>query len=120
MKCLDTYALIEIAKANPKFRKYTQKDFVIADVILAEFYWVLCRDFSVDIADSWFDRLTPYVVSTGSLLYQQSIKLRHERKKQKLTFFDCVGYTLARQRKIPFVTGDKEFEHLPGVEFIKK
>jgi hypothetical protein len=30
-----------------------------------------------------------------------------------------MGYIMAKQRGILFLTGDKEFEGLPGLEFVK-
>lgn len=38
-----------------------------------------------------------------------------------LYFFDtsALGYTLANFKKIPFITGDKEFGNLLNVDFVK-
>ena len=32
---------------------------------------------------------------------------------------DCIGYILAKNIGIKFLTGDKEFENLDNVEFVK-
>ncbi len=32
---------------------------------------------------------------------------------------DCIGYIFAKQLGIKFLTGDKEFENLDNVEFVK-
>ena len=39
--------------------------------------------------------------------------------KRNVSMTDCVGYILAKQLGIKFLTGDKEFEHLDNVEFVK-
>jgi len=44
---------------------------------------------------------------------------KKENKKKNLSFFDCAGYIFARENNYKFVTGDKEFENLPNVEYIK-
>ena len=37
-----------------------------------------------------------------------------------ISFFDAVGYVYSRENNYKFVTGDKEFEKLPNVQFMKK
>ena len=46
-------------------------------------------------------------------------KLRLIFKKQNMSMTDCIGYIKARQMEIKFLTGDKQFEFLPNVEFVK-
>ncbi len=36
-----------------------------------------------------------------------------------MSYADAVGYYLAQKNKLKFLTGDKEFEELAGVEFVK-
>ena len=45
VKVLDTYVLWEIAIGNPKFIHYLEEDFVVNDLILAEFYGIFLREF---------------------------------------------------------------------------
>jgi len=40
-------------------------------------------------------------------------------KKRNLSYVDCIGYIIAKQRNIKFLTGDKEFEYMENVEFVK-
>ena len=119
MKCLDTYALVEIAKANPNYAYLIQEDIVIPDVTLAEFYWVLLRDFGVDTAQEWFEKLLPYAKDARVEILIAAMDYRYEERKHNLSFFDCAGYVYALTHHIPFVTGDKEFEKKHGVEFVK-
>ena len=44
MKVLDTYVLMEVYKGNKKFDRYLVEDFIINDLTLAEFFWVLLRE----------------------------------------------------------------------------
>ena len=44
MFCLDTYALAEIGDGNPKFMEFLNKEFIITDLTLAEYYSVLYKD----------------------------------------------------------------------------
>ena len=48
-----------------------------------------------------------------------SVKFRYDNRKGKMSYIDCLGYVLAKNNKIPFLTGDKAFENLPNVKFVK-
>src|SRR3989338_7101923 len=119
-KCLDTYALVEIANANPKFAEYLNSDFAITDLTLAEFYAVLLREEGEKVADYWFKKLERYSILVIKEILIEAIKFRHEHKKQNISFFDAVGYMFSVKNGYYFVTGDKEFESLQNVEFKKK
>ena len=118
--CLDTYALVEIALGNEKFTKYFDKQFVIPDLILAEFYGVELRVNNEATADYWYRKLSTYSVPVPKEVLIQGVKFRFTNKEKNLSFFDAVGYIFAKKSGLLFVTGDKEFEGLPGVEFVKK
>ncbi len=119
MNCLDTYALIEIASGNSIFTPFLQQDFVITHETLAEFYWVLLRDTSVETAQSWIQKLQAYSQAVPLSLLLQSVHFRSRHKRQNLSYFDCVGYIYSLENHFSFVTGDKEFKSLPGVTFVQ-
>ena len=119
-KCLDTYALIEIYLGNEKFAEYLNVEFVISDVTLAEFYGVLLKEYGEGEAELWLKKLERYSVAVSRIVLIEAIRFRHEHKKQNISFFDAVGYIFSLKNRFNFVTGDKEFENLPNVEFKKK
>ncbi len=119
-KCLDTYALMEIAKANPKFAEYLNSEFIINDLTLAEFYAVLLREFNEQTADFWRKKLENYSLSVNKDILIEAVKFRHTNKKTDISFFDAVGYIFSLKNGCYFVTGDKEFENLKSAEFVKK
>jgi len=120
IRCLDTYALVEIKLGNPKFTNYLKEDFVITDITLAEFYSVLLREENEEKADFWLKKLEAYSISVDKTVLIKAIKFRHQNKKTGISFFDAVGYIFAQENGYSFVTGDKEFENLKNVEFKKK
>lgn len=119
MKCLDTYALVEIANANPKFAHLLTEKTVITDVTLAEFYGCLYKKYSPFAADYWHKKLSFLCKPVPRELLIQAVKMRIEHAKENLSFFDCVGYVFAQEHGLIFVTGDKAFEKREGVEYIK-
>lgn len=119
-RCLDTYALIEISNGNPKFVNYLNLDFIITDLTLAEFYYVILREHNEQTADYWFKKLEQYAVSVEKSILKEAVKFRYENKKSGISFFDAVGYIFSMKKGCLFVTGDKEFENFKNVEFKKK
>lgn len=119
-KCLDTYALIEIKLGNPKFDRYLDIDFVITDITLAEFYSVLLREEDEKTADYLYKKFSSRSAPVDKIILKESVKFRHENKKTGLSFFDAVGYIFSIRNECLFVTGDKEFEDMENVEFVKK
>lgn len=119
-KCLDTYALMEIAKGNPKFAEYLNSDFLITEITLAEFYAVLLREYGEQTAEYWFKKLERYAIHVNKNILIEAIKFRHENRKKNISFFDAVGYIFSVKNGYYFVTGDKEFEKFNNVEFRKK
>ena len=117
--CLGTYALVEIAKDNPKFTKFNKEAFVITDIILAEFYFVTLREYDVQTAEYWFRRMSPYSQPVPKELLKEAVKFRYENTAKNFSFFDAVGYIYSLKNNHKFLTGDKEFKGLPGVEFIE-
>ena len=120
MKCFDTYVLVEIHDENPKFINYLNEEFVIPDIIMAEFYGVILRGYNEKTAEYLYKKFKPYVANVSVDLLVKAVRYRYENKTQNLSFFDCVGYVYALEKNIPFVTGDKEFENKENVEYIKK
>jgi len=119
-RCLDTYALIEISKGNPKFADYLNSPFILSDLTLAEFYGVVLREEGESVADYWFKKLERYSLPVSKDILIEAIKFKYENKKSNLSFFDATGYIFSLKNGCFFVTGDKEFEKFPNVEFIKK
>ena len=39
--------------------------------------------------------------------------------KRKPSYIDCIGYMVAKRLNIKFLTGDKDFEDLDNVKFVK-
>ena len=119
-KSLDTYALVEIYKSNPKFSNYLSSDFIINDLTLSEFYLFLLREKDEKTADFWLKKLEVYSISVNRDILIEAIKFKYKNRNIKISFFDAVSYIFSIKNDYLFVTGDKEFENLPHVEFIKK
>jgi predicted nucleic acid-binding protein len=119
MNYLDTYALVEIGADSPPYHSIKQSEFRLCDIILAEFYWVLIRDGKKDEAEEWLNRLRPYSEPTPLEVLIEAVQFRLSHRLLNLSFPDVVGYVHAISKNGIFVTGDKGFERLPHVKYVK-
>ncbi len=115
----DTYALIEILNNNKNYEKYVDKDIIINDFIFAEFCYQLIKDNEKN-SEEYLDEVEPAIIKLTAKIIKKAMKFRYEHKKKKLSMTDCISYFQAKELGIKFLTGDKEFQSLDNVEFVKK
>lgn len=115
----DTYALISLVKGMPNYAKYTENRVTTTILNLIEFYFIILRDFGDKKAKELYDNFEECVVEVPKEVIFEAMKFRLANKKQRLSYVDCIGYYLAKKNKLRFLTGDKEFEKLSNVEFVK-
>ena len=115
----DTYAIIEIIKQNPNYRIYINEEATITIFNLAEIYWSVLNDFGEEKADIVFTGYKKAVVEIDDATLKDAIKFRKKHKNKDLSYTDCIGYMYAIKNNLIFLTGDKEFENMPNVEFVK-
>jgi len=115
----DSYAAIEIIKGNSIYSKYSNQEGAITIFNLAEIYWAVLRDFNEIIANNIYEKYKLFVVEIDDEILKEAIKFRIKHKKRDLSYADCIGYIYALKNDLVFLTGDKEFEKLKNVEFVK-
>src|SRR5688572_7357296 len=116
----DTYALVEIVKANVKYEVYSGEKVTITLFNLVELYWSVLSDFGESKADDVFTQFRTSVVEIEDAVLKEAVKFRKEQKKRDLSYTDCIGYIYAKHHGMKFLTGDKEFENMENVEFVRK
>ena len=118
---LDTYALIEIIHGNENYIFLNEKvGFITTKLNLFELYYYCLRIYDENTAENYFEKFISYVlVYENEIIFKEAAKMKFKHKKAKLSLVDCIGYIIAKQNNILFVTGDKEFEKMPNVKFVK-
>lgn len=112
----DTYAFFEIIQGNPAYAGFTSVKAITTIFNLAELNFALKLEEKA-FADSLCQKYASFLVNVeiNDILAAMDLRI----KNRKLSIPDAIGYTVAKRLKAKFLTGDKEFEKLPNVEFVK-
>lgn len=116
----DTYAFYEIVKGNKNYNKFSSSVAIVTTRLnLMELYYGLLIKFNKNTADRYYDELLKYVIDIDDETIKQAMIFRVLHKLKDLSYVDCVGYIMAKQRNIKFLTCDQAFKNLDNVEFVK-
>ena len=115
----DTYALIEAVFGNKNYMKYLDATIITTQMNMVELYYTLFSEYDKEKAEAVYFDFRDGVVDIDDETIFEAIALRKKYNKRRLSYTDCIGYTYAKRHNIKFLTGDKEFEDLPNVEFVK-
>ncbi len=116
----DTYVFHELALGNPNYAKFNSVVNVLTCKLnLMELYYTFLCKYGKDIAEVHYDKFTKCCIDIDDEIIKKAMDFKQEHKKRNLSYVDCIGYILAIHKGLIFVTGDKEFEHFPNVEFVK-
>lgn len=114
----DSYAIIELLKRNPSFVKYEQYPLITGFMNKTEVGWWAILKHGDRLAEALTKSIANVVYVSDDIIID-ALRLRLAEKKRDLSYADCIGYCFARKSGFLFLTGDKQFEDMPGVEFVK-
>ncbi len=114
----DTYAIIEIIEDNKNYEKYKEEDIITSILNVGELYYSLLKK-NAEAAETWYEKLKQSAMLVDVETIKRAMKFRFENKNKKFSVIDCVGYILAKEKGLKFLTGDKGFENFENVEFVK-
>ena len=115
----DSYAFFEMLKGNKNYEHYKRFKIVTTKLNIFELYLGLLRNIDEKTADKYLEKYYSFVVDFDEETIKEAAKLKNELNKREFSMTDCIGYILAGQLGIKFLTGDKEFETFDNVEFVR-
>lgn len=119
----DSYAIIAYLSDNPDYRVYFEEySGVLTKLNLIEVCYRTMELHGQEAAEDVVKSLANYIIDFNQSDIVGSMKLRLTLKKEggrNISYADALGYYLALKNKLKFLTGDKEFEELDNVEFVK-
>lgn len=114
----DSYAIIEILKGSESYRKYSEAAIITSQLNLFEVYYALLKK-SRKHADGFMKAYHGYATAYSAQTIRAAARLKLSLKKRNLSMADCIGYSMAQECGVRFLTGDKEFQDLKNVEYVK-
>lgn len=115
----DTYAIIELIKGNKNYEEYKNADKITSMLNLLELYYSLLLDYNEQTAEFYFKAFLNFVVPYTEETIKNAAKFRFANKEKKLSYVDCLGYIMALENSVKFISGDKKFIDIKNVEFVK-
>jgi len=116
----DSYAVIETIKGNSNYNPYLNEEVIITIFNLTEIYFSALKDLGETVAEKIYQQYSPSVTEVPETVIKKAMKFKLKNKDKNLSYTDCIGYLYAIENDMIFLTGDKEFENLENVEFVKK
>ncbi len=115
----DTYALIEFIKKNKSYERYFNWKIICTMLNLFEFHQALLREFNKKTADYWINNFDYVLLDITEKDIIEASDFRFKHRANKLSSIDCIGYVVARNNKLKFLTGDEGFKSIENVEYVK-
>ena len=115
----DSYAIIEAVSGNSNYAKFLGQEICITIFNLAEIYYSAINNLNEDKANEIYEKYSLFVAEISDEILKEAMKFRKENKKKNLSYTDCIGYVYAMKSNMVFLTGDKEFQGMKNVEFVK-
>lgn len=116
----DTYAFFEVIEGNKAYLPYAKKVAIITTRLnLMELHYGLLLKKGQEIADRYYYELLKFAVDISDDVILRANNFRASLKKKDLSYVDCIGYVMAKSRNVSFLTGDKGFEGVDNVEYVR-
>ena len=116
----DTYAFFEMIRGNENYKKYSTNIAIVTTKLnLMELYYGLLIKHGKDVAEKYYDSLLPFAVKLEDDAIKIAMEFKAKSRDKNFSYVDCIGYAISVAGGIKFLTGDRQFEKLPNVEFVK-
>ncbi len=114
----DTYAILEIISGNPNYKNYLNSRIIINNFVFAELCYKLFREKALK-TEEYIKEYSRFIQPLTSDTIREAMLFRINNKSKNLSMTDCISYIMSLKSDVKFLTGDKEFENLINVEFVK-
>lgn len=115
----DAYAIIEVIKDNPNYSRFSAEPVITAAPQISEVCYYALRTGQTSELKLALQKMRPEILATSTSDWEEAATMKFMHKSKNLSLIDCLGYGLARKNYLKFLTGDRQFEKMPNVEFVK-
>ena len=115
----DTYAIIELIEGSSSYKKFEEFRIVTSVLNIGEIYAIFLRNDGKERADKWFEGCSFDILEFSLDDIVKATYFRYINRQKNISITDSVGYILSLKHKLKFLTGDRQFQNMSNVEFIK-
>jgi len=116
----DTFALLELANGNPAYVPYAGLPVYTHQFNVYEFVAAGLRERHSEAAvREQVHAMNPNLLEATLDDLIRASHFRLEHASRRLSYVDALGYVLAKRHGLRFLTGDRQFQDLPRVEFAR-
>jgi hypothetical protein len=119
---LDSYAIIEMARGNPRYLRYRSEPSITSRANLLEVFYILAQQGDEDLARDVLEALGPKAIELPLEFIPTIARFRLQQvgaTGRRFSYVDALGYVYARENGYTLLTGAHEFEGLPDVAFVR-
>ena|SRR3989338_10636809 len=113
----DSYAIFEMLEGNLDYEEYKSSQIILTKMNLFEIYYGILREKGKEKAKEILEKFLEFAIDFDDNDIINASEVKKQNPKRSMT--DCIGYVVSLRLNIKFLTGDKEFENLHNVEFVK-
>lgn len=114
----DSYAIIELVRANANYRPFLDAHLEYTQLNLFEAYHAFAKQWGEKRANELMDGLQKPTEFDNDTIRRAALMKMHF-KERRMSMADVIGYVVAIKKGIPFLTGDQQFKDLPNVAFVR-
>ena len=115
----DTYALVEIINGKRNYSGFSDEKIIVSMLNIGELYLVNLREIGKEYAYNLIKKFKFQVLEISQDVVIDAMNFKNKHNKREFSWPDCIGYALSRKHKLKFLTGDRQFEDMENVEFVK-
>jgi len=116
----DSYSVLAYLSDRPGYAAYFEKNTgVLTRLNLMEVCYSILRAHGERAAHEVLEAYSSREIEFSLPDIEGAMKLRYELRNLELSYADALGYYISKKEGLKFLTGDRAFERLPGVEYIR-
>jgi hypothetical protein len=114
----DTYALVEMIRGSKDYARFIDESVRTTLFNLGELHYRFLRD-GIPNPGFCYLEFRNDCIPIESRNVEEAMEFKYMHRTKKFSFIDSLGYVIARENDLLFLTGDEGFRNIPGVEFVK-
>jgi predicted nucleic acid-binding protein len=115
----DTYSVLAYLSDSSGYAIYFEKNTgILTRLNLMEICHAILKRHGPKAAHQVLEACSAYEVEFSLSDVRSAMRLRHGLRNLELSYADALGYYISKKEGLKFLTGDRAFKELPGVEYL--